>query len=111
MSDCLFCKIVAGQIKGDKVYEDELVYAFKDINPQAPVHLLVIPKRHIDTAAEATPAELEAIFKAAKELAGMSGVSKTGFRMVINQGKDAGQAVPHLHLHLLGGRPLAWPPG
>ncbi len=111
MSECLFCKIIAGQIKGEKVFEDELTFAFKDINPQAPVHFLVSPKRHINTIAEASGEEMEHIFKAAQKLAEQFGTSDSGFRMVINQGHNAGQAVPHLHVHVLGGRPLAWPPG
>lgn len=111
MNDCLFCKIADGRIKSEKVFEDDLVFAFKDINPQAPQHVLIIPKRHFETVEKATGEELADIFKAASNIANALKVKESGFRLVINQGKDAGQAVAHLHLHLLGGRPLHWPPG
>jgi len=111
VSDCLFCKIATGQIKSEKVFENDTIFAFKDINPQAPQHILVIPKRHINSPAEATGSELTAIFSAAARIADELKIKDSGFRMVFNQGPDAGQAVPHLHLHLLGGRPLHWPPG
>jgi histidine triad (HIT) family protein len=111
--DCLFCKIAAGEIPSKKVYEDEKVLAFHDIEPQAPVHFLVIPKTHI-TGADKIEAENEAIVghvfsviaKAAKELG-----LENGFRVVNNCGKDAMQSVEHLHFHVLGGRLLGWPPG
>lgn len=112
MRDCLFCKIVSGQIPSTKVYEDENVLAFMDIDPKAPVHVLVIPKAHYDSllspgADKASAALFAAVASVAKEV----GVDESGFRVVINTGKDGGQAVGHLHLHLLGGRALAWPPG
>ena len=111
--DCLFCKIAAGQIPSNKVYEDDQVLAFYDIDPQAPVHFLVIPKAHI-SGADAITAEnsavvahiYEVVAKIAKELK-----LENGFRVVSNVGADSGQTVPHLHFHVLAGRSLAWPPG
>ena len=111
--DCLFCKIVAGDIPSKKVYEDELVYAFYDIDPQAPVHVLLIPKTHITSAADITEensALVAHIFEVAAKLAKQLGLSD-GFRMVTNCGDSAGQSVKHLHFHLLGGRDFTWPPG
>jgi len=112
--DCLFCRIVAGEIPSEKVYEDEHVTAFKDIHPQAPVHILVIPNRHIPSLAEMSPADKELfghLLFAVKEIAAASGLSERGYRLVVNCGKDAGQAVSHVHFHLLGGRQMGWPPG
>ena len=109
---CLFCKIVAGEIPAQIKFQDELVVAFADINPQAPVHILVIPKLHVENAAELaaqSPAALNAVFAAADELAKAEGL--TGYRTIFNTGADAGQSVFHAHLHLMGGRGLAWPPG
>lgn len=114
MSDCLFCKIVAGEIKADVMFESQEVLAFRDIRPQAPTHVLVIPKRHIATLndfphdARELAAEL---FRAVQQIAELEGVSDSGYRTVINCRGDAGQEVYHLHVHVLGGRPLAWPPG
>lgn len=112
MSDCLFCKIAAGEIPSACLYEDELVYAFKDIDPQAPVHFLVIPKEHIGSAAEinadnskVTAHCLEVIAKLAESL------KLDGFRVVSNCGQSAGQSVNHLHFHVLSGRDMTWPPG
>lgn len=112
MSDCLFCKIVAGEIPSNKVYEDELVYAFYDIDPQAPTHFLVIPKAHIGSCGEITTENssvvarcFEVISKVTKEL----GISE--FRVVSNCGESAGQSVRHLHFHVLAGRDMTWPPG
>lgn len=112
MTDCLFCKIINGEIPSKKVYEDEYVYAFYDIDPQAPTHFLVIPKQHIASAAEITPENsiaaakcFEAIAKIAKEL-GME-----SFRVVSNIGEQAQQSVFHLHFHVLSGRDMTWPPG
>ena len=111
--DCLFCKIVAGEIPSKKVYEDELVYAFYDIDPQAPVHVLLIPKAHIASAAEITAdnsAVVAHIFEVAAKLAAQLGLAD-GFRIVTNCGDSAGQSVKHLHFHLMGGRTFSWPAG
>lgn len=110
--NCLFCKIIAGEIPADKVLENEKLLAFNDINPQAPVHILVIPKSHYENAAEladAQPDTLSELFKAAKELAVAHNLA--GYRTVFNTGAAAGQTVFHAHLHLIGGRALQWPPG
>ncbi len=112
-ADCLFCRIVAGEIPADKVHEDEAVLAFRDINPQAPTHVLVIPKAHVDSAAEIRPADgelLGQLFGTLADIADREGLTR-GWRVVTNIGSDAGQSVRHLHLHLLGGRSLSWPPG
>lgn len=113
MNDCLFCRIVAGEIASKKVYEDERVFAFEDVRPGAPTHILLVPKQHLAGLAEAGSGE-EAILGylqlTAAALARQRGLSR-GYRTVLNVGPDAGQSVFHLHLHLLGGRPLAWPPG
>lgn len=111
-ADCLFCRMATGEVPVDKVHEDELVFAIRDINPQAPTHLLVIPVDHVASLAELDasgplPARLLAV---AAELARREGLPG-GWRLVSNVGPDAGQSVPHLHLHLLGGRRLGWPPG
>jgi histidine triad (HIT) family protein len=113
MSDCLFCKIVAGEIPSKKVFEDDHVIAFEDINPQAPVHLLVVPRRHVASLNEASDADRELlghILLACGRLAGERDVS-SGYRVVNNCGAQAGQSVFHIHFHLLGGRSMAWPPG
>ena len=112
-SDCLFCKIVEGQIPADKVHEDDDVIAFRDINPQAPVHLLVVPRRHIASLNDASSEDqalLGRILLAARNLAQKEGVG-SGYRVVNNCGESAGQSVFHLHFHVLGGRALTWPPG
>ena len=112
MADCLFCKMVAGDIKPDVVFEDEFVLAFRDINPQAPVHILIIPKRHIATLNELDDGALAGrIMLAATQLAEQEKIAEAGYRTVFNCNGHGGQAVYHLHLHLLGGRPLGWPPG
>ncbi len=104
MSDCLFCKIANGEIPSDFLYEDENVVAFKDLNPQAPVHVLVVPKSHHDNIIDGVPAEtLASMAVAAKSVAEQTGVDKTGFRSIMNTGADAGQTVMHLHMHVLGG--------
>ena len=112
-SDCLFCKIVAGDIPANRAYEDEFCIGFPDINPQAPTHLLIIPKQHIASIAK-TEAEhsalLGCLMSAAAEIARREKLSK-GYRIVVNTGDDGGQTVNHLHLHLLGGRHMNWPPG
>jgi histidine triad (HIT) family protein len=113
MSDCLFCKIVAGEIPSDTVYRSDQVVAFRDINPAAPTHLLVIPARHVASAAELGDADgplLAEMFRTIAALAGEEGLSG-GWRVVTNVGGDAGQAVHHLHFHLIGGRTMSWPPG
>jgi len=110
----LFERIIARQIPADILYEDESVVAIRDINPQAPVHLLVVPKRPIPRIGEAQPedqAVLGHLLLGAGGVARSLGLDKTGFRLVINHGSDGGETVPHLHCHLLGGRPLGWPPG
>ena len=114
MSDCLFCKIACGEIPTDKVYEDDKVLAFNDIDPQAPVHFLVIQKEHIASAAEITADNssiVAHIFEVIAKIAEEKGISQNGFRVVTNCGKDGGQTVGHLHFHLLAGRYLQWPPG
>ncbi len=111
MNNCLFCKIISGGIPSKKVYEDELVFAFYDIDPKAPVHVLIVPKAHCDSVLEADAMTVAALFEAAKKIAKELGVAKTGFRLVLNTGEDGGQSVGHLHMHLLGARALAWPPG
>lgn len=112
MDDCLFCKIVAGEIPSQKVYEDELVYAFKDIAPAAPVHVLIIPKKHImssiDDITEENSAIVAHIFTVAAKIAKDLGLTN-GYRIVNNCGEEGGQSVMHLHFHLIGGRKLAWP--
>lgn len=112
-TDCIFCKIVSGQIPAKKAYEDELTIAFYDLNPQAPTHMLVVPKQHIASLANTSPADaalLGHLLQVTTQLAASLGLSK-GFRTVVNTGTDGGQTVDHLHLHLLGGRAMHWPPG
>lgn len=111
--DCLFCKIAAGQIPSSKLYEDDTLLAFYDIDPQAPVHFLVIPKAHVDSAAcltEADSALVGHVFAVIARLAAELGLEK-GYRVVTNVGEDGGQSVKHLHFHVLAKRSLAWPPG
>ena len=112
--NCVFCRIVEKQIPAKVAYEDEALLAFHDINPQAPVHLQIIPKRHIARVSEATPADahlLAQLIFAANRLARETGIQEVGYRLVFNCNAAAGQSVYHLHLHLLGGRPMRWPPG
>jgi histidine triad (HIT) family protein len=114
MSDCLFCKFVNGEIQPDVVYENEDVLAFRDINPQAPTHVLVIPKRHISTLNDLAPEDAELMGKlylAAREVAEREGIAESGYRTLVNCNEQAGQTVFHIHLHLLGGRRMNWPPG
>jgi len=114
VTDCLFCKIAAGEIPADIVFQDEDVVAFRDINPQAPVHVLVIPRRHIAgflDMAEGDQALIGKVARAAAQVAGEEGTAESGFRCVVNNGPDAQQSVPHLHVHVLGGRQFTWPPG
>ncbi len=112
--DCLFCKIIAGEIPSTKLLETEDAVVIADITPQAPLHALALPRRHIVSAAHLTPADaatLAAVLDAANTVARQQGVAESGYRLVMNIGPDAGQSVLHLHVHLLGGRALAWPPG
>ena len=110
--DCIFCKIVNKEIPSSVVYEDDKALAFNDIAPQAPVHIIIIPKIHVTTVAELDDMDvIRDLYYVMKKIAEDKGIAETGYRIVVNHGKDAGQAVPHLHFHLLGGRPLAWPPG
>ncbi len=113
-NDCLFCKIIAGEIPSNKVYSDDELYAFHDINPVAPQHILIIPKKHladIHSANQTDQALLGKLLLKANQIALDQGLAKDGYRYVINTGRDGGQTVFHLHLHLLGGRALEWPPG
>jgi histidine triad (HIT) family protein len=113
-NDCLFCKIVAGEIPSDRVHEDDLCIAFNDITPQAPTHILLIPKVHVDSIAKTDASHKETLghllFTAA-EIARQKGFEKNGYRVVINTNADGGQTVFHLHVHLLAGRPFVFPPG
>ena len=112
--NCLFCKIIAGEIPSDKVYEDEKVLAFRDISPQAPVHVLIIPKEHIPTVQQLNREhddQLASMFAAGRKIAAEMDLADDGYRLVINCQERAGQTVFHLHMHLLGGRDMQWPPG
>ncbi|MCK4816520.1 histidine triad nucleotide-binding protein [bacterium] len=110
--DCIFCKIIKKEIPSSIIYEDDKVLAFNDIDPRAPIHILVIPKQHVDTVDQLTDMSVVAdLFQVMKKIAAEKGLDKSGYRIVVNHGADAGQAVPHLHFHLLGGRKLSWPPG
>ena len=114
MEGCLFCRIVAGEVPSTEVASDELTFCFRDINPQAPVHVLIIPRRHIDHAGAIQAGhapELEAMFLMATQVARSEGIYDTGYRLVFNVGEHALNSVPHLHMHLIGGKQLGWPPG
>lgn len=114
MSDCLFCKMASGAIPVKKVFEDDALFAIEDINPQAPVHILVIPKQHLVNSLDLSPANDELIgrvYRAAAQLARERGVAEDGFRIVNNNNAGAGQSVFHIHFHLLAGRNFGWPPG
>lgn len=111
---CIFCKIIAGEIPSSKVYEDDKILAFKDIEPQAPVHIIIIPKEHISSANAITCENAEVIahiFTKIPEISKDAGVSEKGYRVVNNCGKDGGQTVDHIHFHLMGGREFGWPAG
>ncbi len=114
MTDCIFCKIAAGEIETEFVYEDDQVVAFRDLNPQAPTHVLVIPRAHIATTNDLTEENADLVGRmalAAKQIAERGGIAERGYRMVLNCNSEAGQSVFHIHLHVLGGRPMGWPPG
>ncbi len=113
-ANCMFCRIIAGEVTARIVYADDQVTAIRDINPQAPTHILLLPNKHIsgiDAATEADASMLAALLQTAPALAREQGLAENGYRLVINQGPDGGQSVFHLHLHLLGGRKMKWPPG
>lgn len=114
MSDCIFCKIVAGEIPAAEVYRDERAVAFEDLNPQAPTHVLVVPAKHIDSLAEADHGDADLLghlLMVGQRIARERGIIDSGYRTVINTNEEAGQTVFHIHVHVLGGRPMAWPPG
>jgi histidine triad (HIT) family protein len=113
-SDCLFCRIVAGELPAAQVYADDSVVAIRDIAPQAPTHILLLSRKHIASVREVGTADAELMGKftlAAAELANREGIAEGGYRLVVNVGRNGGQSVDHLHVHLLGGRQMAWPPG
>ena len=114
MSDCLFCKISEGSVPSDKVYESDTLFAINDINSQAPTHILIIPRIHQDTLLDVEEKDhvlMGSVISVANQLAKEKGLDKSGFRLVVNCGADAGQSVFHIHFHLLGGRTMNWPPG
>jgi histidine triad (HIT) family protein len=114
MTDCLFCKIIANQIPSSKVYEDDYTYAFNDINPQAPVHILLAPKMHYAGIHEVTSDNMNIIkklFDSVSAIVMQKGLAESGYRLVVNFGETAGQSVPHIHIHILSGREMRWPPG
>ena len=114
MSDCLFCKIRDGEIPADLVYQNDEVLAFNDVNPQAPTHLLIIPKKHVSTVNDVNQEDevmMGKLFSAAKQIAAEKGLSDDGYRLVVNCNEGAGQTVFHIHMHLLAGRAMTWPPG
>jgi histidine triad (HIT) family protein len=113
-SDCLFCRIVREELPADLVHQDDLVVAFRDINPRSPTHILLVPREHIGSAADLAEAHgplLGRLFGVAAELARSTGIATQGYRLTTNVGQAAGQSVPHLHIHLMGGRSFGWPPG
>lgn len=113
-NDCLFCRIIAGDVPGDFVHQDDLVVAVRDIAPKAPTHILLMPRAHVVSATGLTDQDgpmLGRLFAVAAELARQAGIAERGFRIVTNAGPEAGQSVDHLHFHLLGGRSMGWPPG
>jgi len=114
MSDCLFCKIVSGEISCDKLYENDKLIAFRDIDPKAPIHILVIPKKHIRSINELEISDQNLageILLAAKEIASIENIESSGYRTIFNTNSDGGQTVYHIHMHVMGGRQLHWPPG
>ena len=113
-SDCLFCRIIAGELPSSQVYADDLVVAIRDIAPQAPTHILLLSRKHIPSVRDVQPQDaglIEKICAVATELANREGVAQDGYRLVVNIGRNGGQTVDHMHVHLLGGRLMAWPPG
>ena len=110
MTDCVFCKIVSGEIPSKRVYEDDQVIVINDLNPGAPVHVLVIPKEHTENILTASPEILVHVKKVLPEIVKKQGIAEKGFRVVVNTGVEGGQTVPHLHFHILGGKELGWPP-
>lgn len=110
MNDCIFCRIIAGEIPSERVYEDDKMIVIRDVAPAAPVHVLMIPKAHTENIITAEPELILYMFGKVKELAEKLGVNEKGFRTVANTGDDGGQTVKHLHIHLLGGKALGWPP-
>ena len=114
MTDCLFCGIINGKIPSELIYDDKEIIAFKDINPQSPKHILIVPRRHINSLSEMEEVDKDLagrLLLTARKIAQDQGISNEGYRVVVNNGQNGGQTVFHLHLHLLGGRPLSWPPG
>lgn len=114
MNDCLFCRIVEGKVKGDIIYQDKSVVAFRDLGPKAPVHILIVPRKHLATlldVGEEDKGLIGDILYVASQLARDQGIAEGGFRVVVNCGPGAGQSVYHIHFHLLGGRTFSWPPG
>ncbi|MBI4552911.1 MAG: histidine triad nucleotide-binding protein [Candidatus Latescibacteria bacterium] len=114
MADCIFCKIIDGEISASIVYSDDRVVAFNDVNPQAPVHVIIVPRQHIPTVADLGPETsglMDSLTQTANRIAQERGIASRGYRLVVNCNAEAGQSVYHLHLHLLGGRPMTWPPG
>ncbi|MCX5680190.1 MAG: histidine triad nucleotide-binding protein [Candidatus Omnitrophica bacterium] len=114
VENCIFCRIVSGAVKAAVVYEDDCTVAFDDINPRAPVHVVIIPKRHIDMVSDLKEKDagmFGGLAIAANRIARIKGIADSGYRLITNCGKDAGQEVLHIHMHLLGGRKFAWPPG
>jgi histidine triad (HIT) family protein len=114
VADCVFCRIVAGDVPAEVVLSTDHAVAFRDLHPQAPVHVLVVPRRHIDDASVLGPGDAEVladVLAAARQVAEREGIAARGYRLLFNVGEDASNSVPHLHLHVIGGRPLAWPPG
>ena len=108
MVDCVFCKIDAGEIPGDKLYNDDVCFVIRDINPVAPTHLLIIPHEHIVSLDEPHEGVIGHLFQVAGQMAEQEGIAGSGFRLIVNQGEDAGQTFPHIHVHLLGGKSLPW---
>ena len=114
MTECLFCRVIAGEIPGTVVHQDDKLTAFRDIRPQAPTHILIVPNEHLGSTDEVTDAHVELMGRMvhlAAELAREEGIAAKGYRLVVNTGPDAGQSVGHIHMHLIGGRRLSWPPG